>query len=114
MSKPKPALNTATTIAAPMIIVNSVCWGLWVGVGETVGKGVIVGVAVGDGTGVGVGVGGISGASGFGAVRNGVKLTFPKLKSSSKSKINSLIACVSVVPHQLCVALTSLAAPSER
>jgi hypothetical protein len=85
-----------------MIVVNSVCGGSWVGVGvgEAVGEGVMEGVEVGDGVGVGVGVG-ISGASGLGAVRKGVKITLPKLKSSSKSKINSLIACVSVVPHQL-------------
>ena len=44
-------------------------------------------------------------ASGFGAVRKGVKVTVPKLKSFLLSKIDWLIACASVVPHQLKVAL---------
>ena len=71
-------------------------------IGVEVGDGVVVGVAVGDGLGEVVGVGiDFSGASVFGSVRKGVKMTVPKLKSSSESKISSLIVCVSVVPHQL-------------
>lgn len=49
---------------------------------------------------------GIVGAAEFGAVKNGTKLTVPKLKSFLKSKIDWLIACVSVVPHQLLAAFT--------
>ena len=91
-------------MAAPAIVAKSVCGGsgVGVGVGEAVGEGVVEGVGVGEAVGVGVGGGAVfSGASEFGSVRKGVKMTLPKLKSSSKSKISSLIASVSVVPHQL-------------
>ena len=46
-------------------------------------------------------------ASEFSAVRKGVKVTVPRLKSFLLSKIESLIRDASVVPHQLKVALTS-------
>ena len=93
-------------MATPAIVVKSICGvsGVGVGVSVGVGEGVMEGVGVGEAVGVGVGVGvgaGFSGASELGAVRKGVKITVPKLKSSSESKISSLIVCVSFVPHQL-------------
>ena len=111
MSKPKPALSTATIIATPIVAVNSVCWGLsvgvGVGVGETVGEGVMVGVVVGDGDveGVCVGVGidafGSGIAWGLASVRKGTKFTVPKVKSFLLSKIDWLIIVSLVVSHQL-------------
>lgn len=102
-----PAPIIIATIATLAIVVKSVGSdsGVDVGVevGEVVGEGVVVGVNVGEGVGEVVS-GGISGASGFGSVKKGTKLTFPKLKSSSKSKIELLISWVSVVPHQLLLA----------
>ena len=40
-------------------------------------------------------------ASGFDSVRKGTNVTTPKLESFLKSYIDWLIACWSVVPHQL-------------
>jgi hypothetical protein len=52
ISKPKPAPSTIATIATPtMIIVSSVCWGSWLGVGDVEGE------VVGGGVGVRVGTG---------------------------------------------------------
>ena len=89
-----------------------------VGVEVTVGVaiGVAVGVGVGAGVEVGVGVGSggtggswranvVDGAIEFTAFRMGVKLTVPKFRSYLKSWIVRLIACMSVVSHQLYVAL---------
>ena len=50
---------------------------------------------------------GIAGAFGFSSLRNGTKLTMPRLKSFLKSRIDWFIAAVFVVPHQLYVALMS-------
>jgi hypothetical protein len=74
------------TIAAPKIAsacsgVNVGSWlGVDVGFGESVGEGELVGGRVGVDVGVGV-----AGASGFGAVKKGTKLTVPLLKSFLKS-----------------------------
>ena len=86
---------------------NSVCCGSWLGVEFGVWCGVGVGEAEGVCSGVGVGRGafGSGVALGSGDVKNGMKVTLPKSKSSSKSCIDWLIACVSVVPHQLFVAV---------
>jgi len=68
ISKPKPALSTIATIAAPIIAsVWSVCPGSWLGAG-------VEGESVGDEVGaiVGVGAFGSGTAWGFGAVKNGV------------------------------------------
>ena len=50
---------------------------------------------------------GIAGAFGFSSLRNGTKLTMPRLKSFLKSRIDWFIAAMFVVPHQLYVALMS-------
>lgn len=63
------------------------CVGMDVGGGEFVTVGVAEGGSVGGGVGKGVmAVGraaGIAGAFGFGAVKKGVKMSLPKVKSSS-------------------------------
>jgi len=67
----------------------------------------------GGGVGVGSGADATEGASGCGAVKKGMKATVPKLKSSSKSKIDWLIAAMSFVPHQLLAASISFD-PTDR
>jgi len=59
---------------------------------------------------VGSGVGGNGGlvrgsASVLGSLRKGTKFTVPRLKSFLLSRMDWFIACGSVVPHQLQVAL---------
>lgn len=111
-----PAPIIIATITMPAIVVKSVGsdsgGDVGVEVGEVVGEGVAVGVEVGEGVIEGVS-GGISGALGFGSVKTGMKLTLPKLKSSSKSKIELLISWVSVVPHQLLLASMLLEVSSK-
>ncbi len=69
---------------------------------DVVGVDEVVGVRLGeDGEGVGMNMLGIGGASEFGSVKKGTKITVPKLKSFLKSWIVWFIAWVSAVPHQL-------------
>jgi len=86
-------MSTATAIAAPMIVVISVCWGSWVGVGVSSGEEVGVGEFVGGGVGVDTGISGecMLWQGRYGSVRKGTKLAVPRLESSSESKIFRLI-----------------------
>ena len=80
------AIITTIMTAATSGIPNEIAKGFEVGVGVAVGVG--VGWSVSEVVGVGVGVA-ITvftlGACGLGAVKNGTKLTVPKLKLSLKS-----------------------------
>ena len=67
----------------------------------------------GVGGGVNSGADVTVGASGYGSVKKGIKATVPKLKSSSKSKIDWLIANISFVPHQLLAASISFDATAK-
>lgn len=49
---------------------------------------------------------GAEGAVELGCVKNGMKVTTPRVKSFLKSKIVWFMAWASVVPHQLSVAFT--------
>ena len=58
--------------------------------------------------------GGISGALGLVSLRNGMKVSVPRLKSFLKSWIVWFIVWVLVVPHQLYVAFTLIDVCSAR